>query len=62
MNTYNSHVNFGDQIHAHRKINNMAYQRSQQNIFLTSKLDFSGMMTENWNSKFIGNQIKNLNI
>ena len=62
MNIYNSHVRFGDQTHGCQKINKIRYQRLKHTFYLNLTYNFSGMTTENWNTKFIGRQIKNLSI
>ena len=62
MDTCNSHAKFVCQTQDHQEINKITYRKSQQTLSLTSILSFSGILTENWNIKYIKNQINNLSI
>ena len=62
MDTCNSHAKFGCQTQSRQKINKIKYRKSQQTLSLTSILSLLGILTENWNIKYIENQINNLSI
>ena len=58
MNTYNSPLNYGYQLHARQEISRITYQISQHTPSFTLTCYFYGMTNRSWNFKTIGNRIK----